>query len=337
LLPLIRGEREDLGLTIYGETIEHVVLFDGVPLRTLRKGRWKYIHQQPPALYDLEEDPNELSNLAATRPEVVESLRAELEALLAEGSPAPADAVVEIDSDQARRLRALGYVVGASAPEASTLESLELSGPPHARVAQDVDDYGSAASMLDWGFYEEAVNYLEPLAARYPTSVPILSLYARALNSLERPEAREVFERILERHPCDSDALVGVDAILDAAKDVEARLAHLRSAVEGCPESPEMLNNYAYELATLPREDLRNGPEALRFAERAVKLDGGSSPAVLDTLAAAHAEVGDFAAAIRVEEKAVRQAMAQGWASDAIAVLRANLDGYRKGRPLRED
>ena len=50
-----------------------------------------------------------------------------------------------------------------------------------------------------------------------------------------------------------------------------------------------------------------------------MKLDGGSSPAVLDTLAAAHAEVGDFAAAIRVEEKAVRQAMAQGWASDAIA------------------
>ena len=58
----------------------------------IRRGRWKlYVDEElgpkPPELFDLEQDPGELTNLASQHPEIVEDLRARLEVYAAQSVP----------------------------------------------------------------------------------------------------------------------------------------------------------------------------------------------------------------------------------------------------------
>lgn len=63
LLPLLRGEAEDLDAAVYGE-----ILCEGAisPVVMIRRGNYKYIYcdNDPEQLYDLEADPDETRNLA---------------------------------------------------------------------------------------------------------------------------------------------------------------------------------------------------------------------------------------------------------------------------------
>jgi len=64
LLPLVRGEREpDPDRTVFSEYHAHGV---GHGMFMLRRGRFKYVHypENPPQLFDLEDDPEETTNLA---------------------------------------------------------------------------------------------------------------------------------------------------------------------------------------------------------------------------------------------------------------------------------
>jgi hypothetical protein len=55
-----------------------------------------------------------------------------------------------------------------------------------------------------------------------------------------------------------------------------------------------MLDELAWLLATYPDSKSRDGSDAVRLAERACVLTERRIPALLDTLAAAYAEAGDF-------------------------------------------
>lgn len=106
---------------------------------------------------------------------------------------------------------------------------------------------------------------------------------------------------------------------------------HLRAAFELAPESAEVQNNLAWFLATCPVDALRDGREAVSLAERAVRAKHERDPAFLDTLAAAHAEAGDFQAAVRCQRRAAALAPDRERAS-----YRENLELYLHNKPLRE-
>jgi tetratricopeptide (TPR) repeat protein len=83
------------------------------PLTGVVQDRWKYIDLPVPELYDLQADPKEKQNLAATRGAEAARLRTVLDGLRA-GDRGPARAA---ESDETlARLRALGYVAGSDAP-----------------------------------------------------------------------------------------------------------------------------------------------------------------------------------------------------------------------------
>ncbi len=81
------------------------------------------------------------------------------------------------------------------------------------------------------------------------------------------------------------------------------------------------LRGAAWVLATDPDSSLRDGPRAVAYAESAKKLTGGKDAAVLDALAAAYAESGDFSAAISNVEAALMLLRDSG---EAALVKRVN-------------
>jgi tetratricopeptide (TPR) repeat protein len=113
-------------------------------------------------------------------------------------------------------------------------------------------------------------------------------------------------------------------------------LQGLREIAANAPDSPRMLDELAWLLATYPDSKLRDGPEALRLAERACSLTERRIPALLDTLGAAYAEAGDFPRAINVIEEALKRADSSG-DSDAVTLSENILASLRENTPYRQE
>jgi tetratricopeptide (TPR) repeat protein len=105
-------------------------------------------------------------------------------------------------------------------------------------------------------------------------------------------------------------------------------------AIELDPASASAHNNLAWILATGNDATVRDGGEAVRYATRACELTEWKDPGNLDTLAAAHAEAGDFGSAIRVALHAI-ELERQREPSALLPVLRAHLAEFEARRPLR--
>lgn len=75
----------------------------------------------------------------------------------------------------------------------------------------------------------------------------------------------------------------------------------------------ETFNGLAWVLATSHHRELRDGPRAVTFAEKAVAGTNRKDPMQMDTLAAAYAEVGQFTNAVRVQREAIALLQDQKW------------------------
>ena len=94
----------------------------------------------------------------------------------------------------------------------------------------------------------------------------------------------------------------------------------------------QALNDYAWLLATSKFDEMRNGTLALDQAQKAV--EGKESAAYLDTLAAAYAELGNFAEAIAVQERAIEAITDEE--QDLRGELQTRLEYYQRSQPWRE-
>jgi len=111
-------------------------------------------------------------------------------------------------------------------------------------------------------------------------------------------------------------------------------LPHLLLALDEEPDRVSVLVLAASLMATSSDAAIRNGPEAVILAERAVGLQG-QDISVLDTLSAAYAETGHFDRAKEATDRAIALAKQQGDAN-LIARLKAHRAKYEALKPLRD-
>ena len=112
-------------------------------------------------------------------------------------------------------------------------------------------------------------------------------------------------------------------------------LHHLRLALDGEPDRVSVLVLAASLMATSSDAGVRNGPEAVILAQRALELTQGSDTSVLDTLSAAYAESGRYDQAQLTVDQAIALAEKQG-DTDLLARLKAHRAKYEASKPLRD-
>ena len=146
-------------------------------------------------------------------------------------------------------------------------------------------------------------------------------------------------ESSLAKDPRQANARVLMGFLLEQRKKYPEAVACYRKALALAPDSLSAKCQLAWVLATSPDDTIRDGREALRLAQAVIGDTGGFSWKGLDVLGAAHAEMGNFADAVRVTEKAVGMA---GERLDMHAASRAPSnwvedEGYLAGRSSVED
>jgi len=124
-----------------------------------------------------------------------------------------------------------------------------------------------------------------------------------------------------------SEAYLRSKQFTKAKQDIEA-------ALENEDKVPGLHMNLARVLATAPDPKLRDGKRALREATKAVDMIKYRDGRFLDTLAAAHAEAGEFDKAVETQQKAIDD---PEFMKDEGDAARQRLKLYRDKKPFRDE
>jgi tetratricopeptide (TPR) repeat protein len=144
-------------------------------------------------------------------------------------------------------------------------------------------------------------------------------------------QAVDDFEKALRLDPKNVYALSGRGQAREQLGEYDRAVADFSEALCLSPESGEALNALAWLRATCPRDELRDGKQAVELATKACESTGWKNWSMLDTLAAACAEAGNFEAAVKWQGKALESVD-----DKEKPGFQARLAIYEAGMPYRE-
>jgi tetratricopeptide (TPR) repeat protein len=200
-----------------------------------------------------------------------------------------------------------------------------------------------ARMYMDRELNERALAHLEEVREIHPDYMEAQLRYGVVLGLLERFEASlEHFRWLREEYPDESsipenlaNSLRKYGSDLLQQGQVKQAIEHFREALVLQPKAADAARSLAWVLATHPDDGVRRGEEALQLAQRALDLGNQEDPVYLDTLAAAHAELGQFERACELAEKAVSLAESQQRVSLHRRLKRRLETCYRESQPVR--
>jgi tetratricopeptide (TPR) repeat protein len=192
-------------------------------------------------------------------------------------------------------------------------------------------------NQLEKGDLEAAQRSLDTVIKTDPTFYP--AYYVRARVFLNRRKFQEAVQDCNEALRKDSTfaeaALLRAQANYRLGRYSES-LKEIDHVISIRPRRDALARAYsdrAWLRLTCRDQSYRNGKQALKDATAACKLIDWKDEDMIDTLATAYAEVGDFDSAVRYEEKAL--AIRGVKASDSKR-LQAHLDSFQQHRPLHD-
>jgi len=142
------------------------------------------------------------------------------------------------------------------------------------------------------------------------------------------------FRRVIAIRPDVSQAHARLaQALLELGNAAEAA-GHLERAISLNPADGGSMLRLAWLRATSTADELRDGSRAVELAERLREATNNMDPRVLDALAAAYAENGNFDAAAQTAAQALTKLGPNQ--SRQTAAIQKRLELYQRGQPYRE-
>jgi len=188
--------------------------------------------------------------------------------------------------------------------------------------------------LLARGKHAEAVTHYEQVLAVQPRRAGAHNNIAVALSKLDRlGEAVMHFAAAVKLEPNALRHYNLATRLVRLGRDRDA-VVHFRRALAKRPAWSEALGELAWVLATSDEAAVRNGHEALRLARQACTFTRFGQADMVDALAAALAEVGEFDQAVAAARKAHELARAAGQAQMASRIAR-RVRLYEARKPCR--
>jgi protein O-mannosyl-transferase len=206
------------------------------------------------------------------------------------------------------------------------------------KLAPDrAEAHNNIANLLDdTGHPEEAAAEYQEALRINPKHVAAHDNYGTLLAELGRfDEAMNQYTAAARLDPADwhPPYLMG-KVMLKEGRDPEA-IPYFRQAVRLDPDNPRVLTYLAQVLASDENPKVRDGNTALAMAAKANDLTGGGQPAMLDVLAMAYAEIGEFTHAQESAAYALKLATTYEMTND-IPVIQQRLQLYGNHQPFRQ-
>jgi tetratricopeptide (TPR) repeat protein len=196
--------------------------------------------------------------------------------------------------------------------------------------------FDRACELRDEGRLEEAIRDLESVIKLNPGFVGTYT--NRAAVYVAKGEIDKAFgdyNRAIEIDPNSAEAHAGRASVYIEKKKYAEALDDLEKLAQLNPKRLDVaLNSVAWLHATCPEPHLRNGQKAIDEATKVCELTQWKNWDYIDTLAAAHAEAGNFDQAIGYQKRALSMAQDE---PDVMKEAQQRLDLYEKHKPYREE
>jgi tetratricopeptide (TPR) repeat protein len=199
-----------------------------------------------------------------------------------------------------------------------------------------------AIILDDRGEPREALDYYRRALELHPDWEAHFNMASSLARNGDLDQARRHFESAVAAagdNPAALDDLarqaLGIGNKLSGAGQLRQAEALYEQSLHLRPDQLESMNNLAWVLSVQGDVTPRGKARAIELAEKAIEQTRKQQAAIIDTLAAAYANAGRYAEAVRTAELAVSLATKNG--STALSeVLRDHLRSFQAGRPLRE-
>ena len=190
--------------------------------------------------------------------------------------------------------------------------------------------------LLQKGRVAEGAAQLREAVRLNPGDVESLYNLALALNQQQEwKEAAAILARLGPDRPQDANLHYQLGLAQFHLRQTQEARSHLAHALLLQADFPEALDRLSWILSTDPHAEFRNGPEALRMAQRACELTGERQALLEATLAAAYAETGQFPEAVRTAQTALTLAVNAGQ-TNLAAQCQSLIETARSGTAWRE-
>jgi len=277
LLPLILDKHSNQERFAYSETYYPRYHFGWSELKSLQNSRYKYIQAPRPELYDIVNDPNELTNIYRQEIRIGKQFEEKLNSLLEKMS---AEGIEEkgpqkLDEEAMEKLMALGYVGGFTS-QSELGKSGDLPDPKdkihlfnkikmaEGNFAEDKLDGAleritevieedplikearrvRARIFLKTNKLEEAIEECKEALKIDPEYEAAIFSLAHAYKRLKKyEEAITGYERLMQLDPRDHKAAYNLGEIYMKMDDIDKAIFYLQKAIDLEPERSSMAHN----------------------------------------------------------------------------------------------
>jgi len=231
LLPVILDSEAQAELSAYSETYWPRYHYGWSELKSLRKGRYKFIDAPHPELYDTLEDPGEVNNLVNKKASLGHELKRELLALI-EASAAQGIEEVgpkKIDDDSLVKLQALGYI-GSFHSKAKEKEG-QLADPKD--KIELYNEIKLSQFLVTEEKMDEAERKIKDVLEKDPSVLEARYILGNIFSKQDKfDEAIEEYRKALEVDPDYYEAIFGMALTYKKAGMTEEAIVGFKRMVE---------------------------------------------------------------------------------------------------------